>query len=95
MCRAALQADVEASRKFHIVVFDLLELGGDDVRGLPWTRRTELLREAFPTGDRLRLIRARPASRVAHDQFVALGFEGTPGNRRRGGPALWVLLEHS
>jgi ATP-dependent DNA ligase len=70
-------------------VFDLLELGGDDLRGLPWTKRTELLREAFPTGDRLRLITAQPASRAAHDQLIALGFEGSvlkrPGSTYRPG----------
>ena len=89
VCRAALQADVAASSKPHLVVFDLLELGGDDLRGLPWTKRTELLREAFPTGDRLRLITAQPASRAAHDQLVALGFEGSvlkrPGSTYRPG----------
>jgi ATP-dependent DNA ligase len=77
VCRAALQADAAGSSKLHLVVFDLLELGGDDVRGLPWTKRTELLHEAFPAGDRLRLIRSRPASRAVHDQLVALGFEGS------------------
>lgn len=89
VCRAALQADVAASSKLHLVAFDLLELGGDDVRRLPWTNRTELLSEAFPTGDRLRLIRAQPASRAAHDQLVALGFEGSvlkrPGSTYRPG----------
>jgi bifunctional non-homologous end joining protein LigD len=89
VCRAALHADAAASSKLHLVVFDLLELGGDDVRELPWTKRTELLREAFPTGDRLRLIRSRPASRAWHDQLVALGFEGSvlkrPGSAYRPG----------
>jgi ATP-dependent DNA ligase len=89
VCRAALQADVAASSKLHLVAFDLLELGGDDVRRLPWTNRTELLRDAFPTGDRLRLTHAQPASRAAHDQLVALGFEGSvlkrPGSIYRPG----------
>ena len=39
VCRAVLHADVAASSKLHLVVFDLLELGSDDVRGLPWTKR--------------------------------------------------------
>jgi ATP-dependent DNA ligase len=77
VCRAALHGDVAASSKLHLVAFDLLELAGDDARGLPLTKRTELLRDAFPTGDRLRLIRSRPACRAAHDQLVALGFEGS------------------
>lgn len=89
LCRAVLQGDVAASSKLHLVVFDLLELAGDDVRRLPWTNRTELLNEAFPPGDRLRLIRAQPASRAAHDQLVALGFEGSvlkrPGSTYRPG----------
>ena len=73
----------------HLVAFDLLELAGDDLRPLPWTRRTELLGEAFPANDRLRLVQARPASRAAHGQLVALGFEGSvlkrPGSMYRAG----------
>ena len=89
VCRAALQADSAAAGKLHLVAFDLLELAGNDVRGLPWTKRRELLRDEFPTGDRLRLIHARPASRAAHDQLVGLGFEGSvlkrPGSTYRPG----------
>ncbi len=48
-----------------------------NVRSLPWVRRTELLREAFPAGDRLRLIQTQAASRTVQDQLVALGFEGS------------------
>jgi hypothetical protein len=36
-----------------------------------------LVRHAFPDGETLRLIQERPASRAAHDQLVALGFEGS------------------
>jgi ATP-dependent DNA ligase len=89
VCRAVLQADAVAASKLHLVAFDLLELGGDDVRSLPWVKRTELLREAFPAGERLRLVQTQPASRVAHDQLVALGFEGSvlkrPGSTYRPG----------
>jgi len=77
VCRATLQADAAAAGKLHLVAFDLLELAGDDLRSLPWVKRTELLRETFPAGDRLRLVQTRPASRAAHDQLVALGFEGS------------------
>jgi ATP-dependent DNA ligase len=77
VCRAALQADGAAARKLHFVAFDLLELGGDDVRSLPWVKRNELPRETFPVGERLRLVQTQPASRAAHDQLVALGFEGS------------------
>ena len=56
---------------------------------LPWVKRTELLRETFPAGDRLRLVQTQPASRAAHDQLVALGFEGSvlkrPGSTYRPG----------
>jgi bifunctional non-homologous end joining protein LigD len=81
--RAALHADAAAARKLHLVAFDLLELAGDDVRSLPWVKRNELLREAFPAGERLRLIQTQPASRAAHDQLVALGFEGSVLKRPR------------
>ena len=77
MCRAALQADAAAAEKLHLVVFDLLELAGDDLRSRRWIERTQLLGEVFPAGDRLRLVQTRPASRAAHDHLVALGFEGS------------------
>ena len=89
VCRATLQADAAAAGKLHLVAFDLLELAGDDLRSLPWVKRTELLRETFPAGDRLRLVHTRPASCAAHDQLVALGFEGSvlkrPGSTYRPG----------
>jgi ATP-dependent DNA ligase len=53
------------------------------VRPLSWVKRTELLREAFPAGERLRLIQSQPASRVVHDRLVALGFEGSVLKRPR------------
>jgi bifunctional non-homologous end joining protein LigD len=77
VCRATLQVNAAAAGKLHLVAFDLLELAGDDLRPFPWVKRTELLRETFPAGDRLRLVQTRPASRAAHDQLVALGFEGS------------------
>ena len=94
VCRATLQADAAAAGKLHLVCFDLLELAGDEVRSLPWIKRIELLRETFPVGDRLRLVQTRPASRAAHDQLVALGFEGSmlkrPGSTYRSGrQATW------
>ena len=89
VCRAALQADAAAAKKLHVVAFDLLELAGDDLRSLPWSTRTQLLREAFPAGDRLRLVQTREASRTAHEQLVTLGFEGSvlkhPGSMYRPG----------
>jgi bifunctional non-homologous end joining protein LigD len=89
VCRATLQGDVAATRKLHVVAFDLLEIGGADLRSLPWVKRNELLRETFPAGGRLRLVQTQPASRAAHDQLVALGFEGSvlkrPGSTYRPG----------
>ena len=72
----------------------MLELGGDDIRSRPWVKRTELLREAFPVGERLRLVQTQSARRAVHDQLVALGFEGPvlkrPGpTYRPGRQATW------
>jgi bifunctional non-homologous end joining protein LigD len=87
--RAVLQGDVAAVSMLHLVAFNLLELAGEDLRALPWVKRTELLREAFPCGDRLRLVQSQPASRAVHDRLVALGFEGSvlkrPGSMYRPG----------
>jgi len=83
VCRATLQNDCAAATKLHLVAFDLLELADEDVRLLPWCERTELLRETFPDGDRLRLVQTQPASRAVHDQLVALGFEGSVLKRPR------------
>jgi ATP-dependent DNA ligase len=89
VCRATIQADAAAATKLHLVAFDLLELAGEDLRALPWIKRTRILRETFPAGDRLRLVQTQPASRAAHDQLVALGFEGSvlkrPGSTYRPG----------
>jgi ATP-dependent DNA ligase len=89
VCRAMLQGDAAAATKLHLVAFDLLEAAGEDLRPLPWVKRTELLEESFPTGDRLRLIHTQPASRTAHDKLIALGFEGSvlkrPGSSYRPG----------
>jgi len=89
VCRAVLQGDSAAGSRLHVVAFDLLELAGDDLRALPWVKRTELLRDAFPAGERLRLVQTQPASRAAHERLVALGFEGSvlkrPGSRYRAG----------
>jgi ATP-dependent DNA ligase len=77
VCRAVLQGNAGAAKRLHLVAFDLLELAGDDLRSLPWIKRTELLRKSFPASERLRLVQTRPASRAAHDRLVALGFEGS------------------
>jgi ATP-dependent DNA ligase len=89
VCRATLQGDAAAATKLYLVAFDLLEVAGEDLRPLPWIKRTELLQESFPTGDRLRLVHTQPASRTAHDKLIALGLEGSvlkrPGSSYRPG----------
>ena len=82
VCRAVLQVDAVAADQLHLVVFDLLELAGEDLRSSPWIERTSYLRESFPATDRLRLVQSRPASRAAHRQLVELGFEGSVLKRR-------------
>jgi ATP-dependent DNA ligase len=77
VCRAALRVDAAAVSKLDLVAFDLLGLGGEDIRSLAWGKRAELLREAFPVGERLRLVQTQRAGRVVHDGLVALGFEGS------------------
>jgi len=87
--RAVLQGDSAAVSRLHVVAFDLLEFAGDDLLALPWVKRTELLRDVFPAGERLRLVQTQPASVGAHERLVALGFEGSvlkrPGSRYRPG----------
>jgi ATP-dependent DNA ligase len=89
VCRATLRADAGAAGKLHLVAFDLLELAGEDVRALPWVKRTPLLRETFPAATGCGSSRRKPAGRAAHDQLVALGFEGSvlkrPGSTYRSG----------
>ena len=87
--RATLQGNAAAARQLQLVAFDLLELAAEDLRPLPWTKRTAYLKDVFPVGERLRLIQPMAASRAAHDQLVELGFEGTvlkrPGSTYRPG----------
>jgi ATP-dependent DNA ligase len=89
VCKATLQSDAAAATKLHLMAFDLLQLAGEDLRALPWLKRTALLHETYPVGGRLRLVEPQPASRAAHDQLVALGFEGSvlkrPGSTYRPG----------
>ena len=89
VCRARAPGRRRGDQEAVLVLFDLLELAGDGLRSRPWIERTDLLREAFPVGDRLRLVNTWPASRAADDQLVALGFEGSvlkrPGSAYRPG----------
>ena len=83
VCRATLQGNTAAAKQLQLVAFDLLELAGEDLRPLPWTKRTAYLRDVFPVGERLRLVQPMTPSRAAHDQLVELGFEGSVLKRPR------------
>ena len=89
VCRATLQADAVAAGKLHLVAFDLLELAGDDVRSLPWVKRTAFCGRLSPPATGCGSFRRDPPSRAAHDDLVALGFEGSvlkrPGSAYRPG----------
>ena len=66
-----LQADPVASSQLHLVAFDCSSspaTTSDAAVG----RAQELLREAFPAGERLRFVRVGGGP-CAHDQLVALG----------------------
>jgi ATP-dependent DNA ligase len=77
VCRAMLRGDAKAAEGLRFVGFDVLALGGEDLRGQPWTERNSRLAEALPVSDRVRRVESLPASPAAHAAIVALGFEGT------------------
>jgi ATP-dependent DNA ligase len=60
----------------RFVGFDLLALGGEDLRGRPWSERDLRLTEALPTSGLIRRVESLPASPEAHAAILALGFEG-------------------
>jgi ATP-dependent DNA ligase len=92
VCRAVLRGDAAAAEDLRFVGFDVLALGGEDLRGRSWIERNLLLTDALPVSGRVRRVESLPASSVAHAAIVALGFEGTvltrptsmyrPGRRR-------------
>jgi bifunctional non-homologous end joining protein LigD len=77
VCRAVLRDDATAAEDLRFVGFDVLALGGEDLRGRPWTERNSRLTEALPVSDRVRQVESLPASPKGHAAIVALGFEGT------------------
>jgi ATP-dependent DNA ligase len=77
VCRAVLRGDAVAAEGLRFVGFDLLALGGEDLRGRPWTERDLRLTDALPTSGQVRRIESLRASPEAHAAIVALGFEGT------------------
>jgi bifunctional non-homologous end joining protein LigD len=64
-----------ASPALRLYVFDLLRLGGTDLRQMPWTDRRRLV-EALPAGEYLRVAPLLPATPHALDLALELGFEG-------------------
>ena len=81
--RAVFTGKPLATNRLRLVVFDLLCVGGEDLRPRPWEERDALLHDALPASDRIRLVASQPANPTAHDAIVALGFEGTVVKRTR------------
>jgi bifunctional non-homologous end joining protein LigD len=77
VCRAVLRGDASAAEDLRFVGFDLLALGGEDLRDRPWSKRDLLLSEALPASGLIRRVESLPASPAAHAAIVALGLEGT------------------
>jgi DNA ligase-1 len=66
-----------ARERLRFVAFDVLAVGGDDVRACSWGERDARLRETVPVCERIRLSASPPATLAAHEAIVGLGFEGT------------------
>jgi ATP-dependent DNA ligase len=81
--RSVFSGDAQAGGRLRFVAFDLLMIGGSDVRALAWSERDEQLRRSVPGCEVVRVIESWPVSRERHDAIVALGFEGTVLKRRR------------
>jgi ATP-dependent DNA ligase len=65
------------------VLFDVIQLGGADLRANPWTTRRAKLEATFGTGAScLRLSPYAPSSNDQHEQFLALGLEGSVCKRK-------------
>jgi ATP-dependent DNA ligase len=93
--RAVFTGDSGGGDGLRFVAFDLLRVGGRDVRARPWRERDAQLRDVLPVSERIRLINSQAATSAAHDAIVALGFEGTVLKRpsstyRAGRHAAWV-----
>ena len=82
VCRAVLRGDQTAAQALRFVAFDVLELAGENLRGLRWSERDGLLAEALPQSSLVRRIESLPATEAAHAGIVALGFEGSVLKRR-------------
>jgi ATP-dependent DNA ligase len=73
--RAVFTGQPTATKRLRYVAFDVLEVGGEDVRVRPWEERGTWLRETLPVCDRIRPVESQPAKLEAHGAIVALGFE--------------------
>jgi ATP-dependent DNA ligase len=75
---AALRSRDRAGGDLRYVVFDLLELGGQNLRDRPWRERDAQLRELVTqAGPAIVAIDTLPVAAPVHDQLVELGFEGS------------------
>ena len=83
--RAVFTGQPAATARLRFVGFDLLAVAGEDIRPRPWRERDELLREALPVCEPIRMVASQPASLAAHEAIIDLGFEGTVLKRPRVG----------
>jgi bifunctional non-homologous end joining protein LigD len=77
VCRAVLNGDARAAVLLRYIAFDVLSLGGADLRGEEWRDRRGQLGEVLPTGSRVRQIDCLPAAVASHAAMLELGFEGS------------------
>jgi ATP-dependent DNA ligase len=75
---AALRSRDRAGAQLLYVAFDLLELGGENLRGRPWRDRDAQLRELVAeAGPTVTAINTLPVAAGVHDRVVELGFDGS------------------
>jgi ATP-dependent DNA ligase len=68
-----------------LVVFDALQLAGEQLTGRPWHERRRALEAVLPAlGVAVSVIDVFDADPAIHDRLVALGFEGSVLKRRDG-----------
>lgn len=70
----------------HLVLYDILEVDGEDVRPRPLDERRAVLQQHLADrigpGSPVSLITTLPLTQAAHDQVVRLGYEGTVAKLR-------------
>jgi ATP-dependent DNA ligase len=81
------------------VVFDVVRLDGEDLRAKPWGERREKLEQALAGAvEHVRISPTGDSSARLHDEFVALGLEGSVCKRKdsryvNGRSPLWVKVK--